>query len=366
MIKKISYITGTLILTLASTAEAISFRDYYHGNAALGIPSHEKEINWEIARSDLNLGYKGLTDLIGFEEVPGLTALRVLYLNDNQLTALPKNIFPSLTALRMLYLYNNPIPLTEKQLRQELQLPNNVHLTFKRSEEEEAEQNLFTEIGNADVAAVRRQLDDIMVGKIRGPFYSKINISKIRDSNGNNLLHAAIRDAAERIKIIDGMSTGLSEVKKKAVKEVQTEQKREINDRYMKIISAILSCGEECVQNMLFTSNAEGQQVVDAIFAKLGFNSPITHAILYVLSTEESRNAHLSAHPKLVEEFERKIHMEEAEQAAVHHRPKRALEQAAPGAIQPAEPMVDVESVEKEQEEEAEDRKRQKPTQPEE
>ncbi len=391
-----------LLITLAGSAQAISFRDYYQ--------SHEKEVNAAVAAGSLHLNNKELTDLIGFDEIPGITALEELRLDDNKLTTLtenifhglthlmllelthnelatlPENIFHGLTSLRWLFLannqfselpenifgglneledlnlynnhlttlpanifhdlhalkrlhlevnqlaalpnnifhglvsletlnlngnqlttfqentfydltalrdlslWNNPIPLTEAQLRKKLHLPHKVEyveLLFKTEDQEQEEQELFAGIGIANISAVRQAIDDIKTGKVNGPLFSKIAISKIRNAKGDNLLHAAIRDAAERIKVIDGMSVGLPEDEKKAVKEVQAEQKAEINDRYMKIISAILSCGEECVQDMLFTSNAEGQQVVDSVVAKLGFDSPIYIAILVGLNQEE-------------------------------------------------------------------------------
>ncbi len=363
MIKKISYITGTLILTLASTVEAISFRDYYRGNAELGIPPHEKKIDDAVATGTLDLSNKELTDLVGFNEIPGLsvlrnlllnnnhitalsenvfhelTALEYLVLNSNDLTVLPENIFHGLSALQTLYLgsnqlaalpenifhgltslqvislgnnqltalpehvfaqlkalqelslMNNPIRLTQAELRNELQLPSEVKLNFKTAEQAQAEQKLFAAMKNADASAVRRRLDDIMAEKIR----HHIIISKIRDINGDNLLHAAIRDAAERIGAIDKelgnirRDAKLSMEEKNEANKVLLERKSEINDQYMKIISAILSCGEECIQNMLFTPNAEGQQVIDAVVAKLGFDSPIYKAILEGLTSEEAK-----------------------------------------------------------------------------
>ncbi len=278
-----------LLLILAGSAQAISFRDYYYGNRKSDIPSHKKEINAEVARGNLNLNNIGLTDLVGFDQVPGLNKLRFLYLDGNQITKLPENIFQILPGLRMLSLFNNPIPLTREQLHKEFHLPQNVVMDFKTPEQERIEQELFTAIGNADVSAARQRLEDIIIGRVSGPLFSKINISKIRDANGDNLLHAAIRDAAERIKVIEGMSFGLPEKEKNTVKKIQAEQKREINDRYMKIINAIVSCGDECVQEILFTPNAEGQRVVDAMIAKLGFNSPITQAMLHALIQEEEK-----------------------------------------------------------------------------
>ncbi len=335
-----------LLIALSGSAQAISFLDYYHDYyqdksvfKKLGIPSHKEEVDEEVAAGELHLYNKDLTDLVGFNEIPGLIALRVLNLGDNQLTTVPANIFNGLN-LEAVYLENNPIPLTHAQLRKKLQLPRNVVLGFKSLGQEQAEHDLFTAIKNSYAFRVRQRIDDMVRG-----LFSRINISKIRDANGDNLLHAAIKDAAKRIEVIDKelgnirRDEELSADEKKTATSVLLEQKREINDRYMKIMGAILSCGEECVQDMLFTPNAEGQQVIDEIVAKLGFNSPTYKAIFEGLSSEEE---------------------------VLHPRPKRALEQAASEAAKPVETMVDVEAIEKEQEEEAEDRKRQKPNQPEE
>ncbi len=441
MIKKIHYMAGILILILAGSAQAISFRDYYHGNAELGIPSHEKEVNDAIETGKLDLSNKALTDLIGFNEIPGITllwrldleenqlimlpdnvfrgfsALKTIDLNDNQLTAvpanifrdlsaveslslannliqelsqnvfhgltaledlnisnnqltaLPFNIFQGLTALRDVAVFNNPIPLTQEQLRKELQLPDNISLRFKTPSQEWVEKILFAAIGNADASNVRYWLDEIKAERFKSRKHQLLGIimiiSKIRDAKGDNLLHAAIRDAAERIGGIDRelgtirRDEKLSTDEKQVANDVLLDQKREINDRYMKVISAILSCGEECVQDMLFTPNVEGQQVIDAVVAKLGFDSPIYKAILEGLTPDESPEAHPSAHTELGKEPEKKIRMEEAEEATMHPRPKRTLEQT----VSEVEPMVDVEVIEKEQEEEG---KRQKPNEPEE
>ncbi len=345
-----------LLLSFVCSAQAISFRDYYHGNAELGIPSHEKDIVEAVRLGSLNLNNKDLTDLIGFNEIPGLNLLRTLFLNKNQFSILPENIFDGLTslqelylsnnqlnmlpenifrrltalkilvlyknqlimlsenifhglislqalnlennqlialpgnifsdlpALRLLYLGDNPIPLSQAQLRKELRLPANVLLEFKTQKQERAEQELFRSIENADVSTLRKRLEAIKRRNILGPKMHTIDISKIRDSHGDNLLHAAIRDAAKRIGIVNAMTIGLPEKEKAAAKEVQAEQKAKINQKYMKIISVILSCGEKCVQEMLFTPNAEGEQVIDAIIAKLGLDSPIYTAIIDALT----------------------------------------------------------------------------------
>ncbi len=418
-----------ILIALASSAHAISFRDYYHGNEELGIRPHEKEVNAAVATGMLNLNNIGLTDLIGFDEIPRLTSLKKLYISDNLLTELPENIFHGLNRLQRLeldnnqlielpenifhdliqlnqldlshnqfitfpknifkslkavlwiylndnelitlpqnifhglpsllgvhlqnnqittlpenifpsrlervFLYNNPLPLTQVK---EAGIGPNTVVVFKSPQEAQAEDQLFAAIRNAQNAEVRKIIDAIIAENIPTRGNYAIKISKIRDASGNNLLHAAIQSAAARLGTIAGLGVQLSEEEKKEAKEVLAEQRSKINDRYMKIIGAILSCGDECVQEMLFTPNHDGQMVIDEMFAKLGPTNPITQAILSILTPEEE---------------------------AVHPRPKRTLEQSGPEE-KPVETMADAEAIEKEQEEEIEGRKRQKPNQSEE
>ena len=62
------------------------------------------------ALKTLNLDHNELTALPD-DVFDGLTALKVLYLNDNKLTALPDDVFDGLTALDFLYLGNNELTM---------------------------------------------------------------------------------------------------------------------------------------------------------------------------------------------------------------------------------------------------------------
>ena len=97
-----SFALPILILTLAGSAHAVSFRDYYHGNQALGIPSHEKEINDAVkSKKYLILRKANLTDLDGLDEIPGIEELTALQVDDNKIATLPEFIgtLPKLTYL---------------------------------------------------------------------------------------------------------------------------------------------------------------------------------------------------------------------------------------------------------------------------
>lgn len=328
-----------ILLSIANSAHAISFRDYYYGNEDLGLPPRGTEIYEAVARKSLNLCCKGLTDLIDFDEehVRGLNAVRDLRLNHNQLTSLPANIgnmtqlrrlnadYNQLTTipetlgslahlfdldlsnnqlniipetignlaqlrtlnlgnneltyipetigrlkeLTYLNLFNNPLQMNTNELRELLQIPYyrqvyygqlRVDFFFKFPEQEKAEKELFNAITRGNVHQVQQQFTAIPNDGNGG----KIDVTKIRDEAGNNLLHSVIKSAAAHLQ---------------AVKD--PKERADINDRYMKIFSIILGCGEECVQKMLYTPDAMGEQVVDEIFNKLGPESPLFKAVVF-------------------------------------------------------------------------------------
>lgn len=259
----------------------------------------------------------GMSDLVGLRlennhlttipaTIGNLHWLRTLRLENNELTSIPETIgqLPWRGDLTALYLYNNPIPLTKAQLRTRLRLAENTasqnfKLYFKSQQQERAEHDLFQAIKDGNVSKVGFRYKYILIGAVSGPYdddlqnFAPIDVAKIRDADGNNLMHAAIQSAYDQLqplkKHISAIMSNaeLTNAQKKEQVEPFLTQIDEINDRYMKIMSILLSCGEGCVQTMLFTPNAQGQQVIEAIIAHLGFDSPIYKAILEGLASEE-------------------------------------------------------------------------------
>lgn len=363
------------MLLLASSMQAISFLDYYHGNPALGIRPHEKEIHASVANGRLDLSGNKLTDLIGIETVPGIDKLVALNVNNNHLkslpdsignlvglyelfaennelthipeligqlyslmtislahnhlTSIPKNI-SSLRHVRVLnlrdneftmppegikefvqnvaiFLENNPISLSEGQLLKMLELPHNVKLSFRLPVNQKLIDDLISAIraGNAtkvksafriiEIQDLGGRLINATAFHFFGPNYvGWVNIAKVRDAQGNNLLHMVVNEAAEKIELKRKAITGvlsdeeLSDERRKEISDELIKQIAKINDVYMKILSTIFSCGDDCVQEMLFTPNARGEQVIDAVFSKLGPQSPIFKALVL---TEEGQEA---------------------------------------------------------------------------
>ncbi len=362
------YTLAALLLTMAGSTQAISFRDYYYGNATLDIPSHKTEVDEAVAKGELKLMGKNLTDLIDFDEthVPGLSGLRnlmlsrnkltilsantfnglanlqqlwldsnkieslpehifdnltglsglildnnrlttlpdgifnhqsnlvALWLMNNQLIALPENIFHRLTRLRELWLYGNQLTIIPENIVHGLQgfqdldisdnpihslspsLVNEVRsqikamLKFKTKDQEQAEYQLFNAIRSGSLELVRYRFNRIVTLKVWET--SRIDISKIRDANGNNLLHATINALANKIKDISNNQTFANEGKK--VVALHIAQKI-----YTKMFMTLTQfCGPK-VQDMLLTRNKNGDDVLGAAIGILGPDSLLVHAL---------------------------------------------------------------------------------------
>ncbi len=243
--------------------------------------------------------------------------LRQLWLNNNQLTSIPESIGGlSISGdLDTLYIYNNPIPLGQEQLRMRLKLPLDFTLVFKSPQQERAEHDLFQAIREHDVITARRRFNYILVGAVRGPYdrkfknFIRIDVTKIRDSNGNNLLHAAIDGLVAQLQPVQKKlteiisSAHLTQAQKWAQSGLLEDHVDALNYRYMKIFRILLSCDEECVNEMLFTPSERDQQVVDAIFARLGPESPIYKAVLEGLMPEKALAAEESTDAEDMEDL---------------------------------------------------------------
>ncbi len=297
-------------------AQGISFRDYYR--------KHKEEVDNQVKGGTLNLSNKNLTDLTDFDadHIPGLTALRVLYLfqnqltilspaevfkgltalrvldldknqliilpagvfngltalqllylYNNQLTTLPAGVFNGLTALRALYLYNNPIPLDQRQLAEQLKLPVNVNLQFKMVDQEAAEKSLMNATKKGEVDIIRQEFKKIVTSQIKTYRNVKIDISKIRDAQGNNLLHLVVKSFADKRNFI------LNSPLWKGDFELLSHEIKKNDDTYTKIFWILTQFGGPKVQEMLLTRNKSGQDVIQQAIGLLGMDSGIIKAI---------------------------------------------------------------------------------------
>lgn len=197
-----------------------------------------------------------------------LAAVEVLNLSDNQLATFPAGIFNKMKNLTSLRLYNNPIPITQEQLQKELQLPAKVELYFKTPTLEKAEQDLFIAIKNGDIATVRQQYSRIMTGKIRSAFGDKIDISKIRDTNGSNLLHMIVQAASKR---------------------PQAD--------YLKIFMTLTQFGGPKIQEMLLTRNKNGDDVLGAAIGALGKDNALVTGLRKFEHAQKPAGVHAQRFP---------------------------------------------------------------------
>ena len=262
-------------------------------------------------------------------------------MNGNELTAVP--FLGEVTELQTVNLNEDPLPFTYQHLRAALGLNSNTILNFKSQERSQEEHELFGAIMAGDVEGVHQLLHGIRIKYIYKE--KPIDIAKIRDPYGNNLLHAAIQRMGEHLKQITKQMNALvqnktisKELQKSRLQALET-QKNGINDRYMKIFSILLNCGEKCADDMLHTANAEGQPVIMAMLAKLGPDNPLFLTIEKVLLEEEEEfnqekkikalQAHEEIEKERIFEDEKKIKAIQAEEA---HR-KEQKQQTAQLAI---------------------------------
>lgn len=206
-----------------------------------------------------------------------LAALQSLDLSYNEIATVPKVINGLGTATKI-NLTNNPLMLDSRAQA----LVDALHAGDLKKVKDIFANIIF------DNAAGRHIVN---FGKVMGleflhkPLMRKLEISKIRDQLGNNLLHIAVNEAGARVKEMrDALSEvrndiELSEKDRAEVTDSLSKRIDEINDRYMKILAVLFECGDECVQEMLWMPNARGEAVVYSILRQLGPSSPIFRAI---------------------------------------------------------------------------------------
>ncbi len=237
------------IFMIASSAQAISFRDYYQ--------LQEKTILASLSEARLDLSGKHLTSLDGFNltDSPELAALQTLNLNDNDLTHIPSPfIFPNLSRI---YLINNPIPGTTDQLRETLGLPKHTTLFFKSTAQELFEEQLTKAVSSLDVGAEQHLLKELTKGMITAPFITPIQLAKIRDAHGNTLLHLLATSAGNCIKIMRNVEE-LSEIWSL------------VTDNSLQVLFALNGADQNAVREMLITRNPQGQIPAEIILDLAG------------------------------------------------------------------------------------------------
>ncbi len=243
----------------------------------------------------LDLGGNNITTLPPHIFSP-LVKLEYLYLDDNQISVLPAHILAGLKRLKLVKLYNNPISLSTEKLRTELELKPKVKLYFKRPEQILVEQQLFDAIRNGDIHAVRNLYKTIMVRgvKIPDPDSSReIDIAKIRDANGNNLVQLVVKALADRVANMRSEITqimidnSMSEGEKKTAAEVIRQQIRAAEARYLKIFMILIQFGGPKVEDLLLTRDKNGDDVLATAVGTLGKDSTFVKGMILVAFEEQ-------------------------------------------------------------------------------
>ncbi len=203
-----------------------------------------------------------------------LTSLTRLKLDGNKIlitvqTAVPD--FGQLNHLQELYIYNNPIPLGEQELRKKLNLKSNVHSYFKDRRQEAFEYEFLNAIRSENETMFRKMLKELLTQPIvpigydtmgDENLYTYLNIATIRDANGNNILHAIVSALSKKIEEINN-SPDLSDETKK-----QEAARAEL--KYTKMFLILFDRGIPQMQQMLFTTNADGLSVISAAIGAEG------------------------------------------------------------------------------------------------
>lgn len=221
------------------------------------------------------------------DSVSKLKQLKDLRLNGNSIVSLPKSI-SQLPNLRWLSLFNNPIPVGHEQLIAELGLRPSVVLAFKSNKQERAEYELIEAIRTGDEETFRKRLKQLLTERLVPAFfarglrdYEKVDISKIRDANGNNLLHVLVNALVNKRKEIE-KDPELSEQDKK-------EELRLANERYTRMFLLFFELGIPQARRMLFERNAKGNDVLLSAIGNIGPLSPFVKTMIDLAYAIEPR-----------------------------------------------------------------------------
>lgn len=205
-----------------------------------------------------------LPETIASEDKPSkLVSLHNLYLSGNDFVTPPLGL-NKLPALESLDLRNNPMTYTDAELRKILELRPDINFLYKTPEQEKVEQALINGIKAGDADAVQKAFTTIMAGRILigpQPADEKIDISKIRDADGNNLLQLLLKTLVAKV--------GEIKSKKKLNAKTKAEAIFAIETRYTKIYMTLTQFGGPKVYDMIIARNKAGQDLFQAASGSL-------------------------------------------------------------------------------------------------
>lgn len=176
--------------------------------------------------------------------------------------------FGTMNHLHDLYIYNNPIPLGEQELRQKLNLKAR-GFYFKSQSQEQTEFEFLEAIRSGDEKIFHDRLHEILTKRLvpaeilLGAMFSvRINIATIRDADGNNILHAIVSALSKKMEEINNSLDLSDETKKQEAAFAEL--------KYTKLFLMLFDRGIPQMQQMLFTPNADGLNVISAAIGAEG------------------------------------------------------------------------------------------------
>lgn len=255
-----------LLLALAGSLQAVSFRDYYNGNQALGIPSHKDEIDKAMASGVLDLAGRNITSLDGLTEIVGHFATSTTaHLQINIDLQIAKNLVRSQAT---------SAPEENNELTELSQVANLEHANANFPPE--LRDTLFEAIKNGDAKTMRQLIDEIKSKKVSGPHGEMLDVSKIiKPGTGDaNLLNMLVTEAGHKIdakaKEIRSLNQNwqLGQAQPKTLNGLR-EELNTITRKYLDLLNALRECGDECIYKMLRARDVLGFNIQDMLVSQI-------------------------------------------------------------------------------------------------
>ncbi len=208
----------------------------------------------------INLNSNKISEL---PDMSKLVRLGTLNLSGNEFTTVSENL-TNLIHHANIDLRNNPMPYTDAELRNILGAQKGAlwhHLIYKDHEQEAGEKALIDSIKEGNADAVQKAFTIIIAGRIKTGRYltKKIDISKIRDAEGDNLLQIVLKTLLQKIAAINKQMKP-----KEAVDAIHDAQ---VN--YTRIYLILTQFGGPKVQEMMLARNKAGQDLFQAAVGNL-------------------------------------------------------------------------------------------------